>query len=164
MDLKRFSTWTSFLPQFFDRKIYGTTAGAWIAFVLIAVLTFATLMAIRGVLKRTLGKVAARTSSKLDDLVVALIGHTQGFVLFILALYAGSLALSLTRNEVRIVGMAVALAILVQIGLWGNLITGYAIEHALHNPAKDDGRLGTGEPEAAFILRLYLWETRQRFC
>jgi hypothetical protein len=36
-------------------------------------------------------------------------------VLFILALYAGSLALSLTRNEVRIVGMAVALAILVQI-------------------------------------------------
>jgi hypothetical protein len=56
MDLKRFSTWTSFLPQFFDRKIYGTTAGAWIAFVLIAVLTFATLMAIRGVLKRTLGK------------------------------------------------------------------------------------------------------------
>jgi hypothetical protein len=99
-------------------------------------------------------QVAARTSSKLDDLIVALIGHTQGFVLFILALYAGSLALSLTRNEVRIVGMAVALAILVQIGLWGNLITGYAIEHALHNPAKDDGRLGTGEPEAAFILRL----------
>ena len=111
MDLKRFSTWTSFLPQLFDRKIYGTTAGAWIVFVLISVLTFATLMAIRGVLKRTLGKVAARTSSKLDDLVVALIGHTQGFVLFILALYAGSLALSLTRNEVRIAGMAVALAI-----------------------------------------------------
>jgi hypothetical protein len=79
MDLKRFLIWTSFLPQFFDRKIYGTTAGAWIAFVLIAVLTFATLMAIRGVLKRTLGKVAARTSSKLDDLVVALIGHTPGF-------------------------------------------------------------------------------------
>jgi hypothetical protein len=106
--------------------------------VLIAVLTFATLMAIRGVLKRTLGKVAARTSSKLDDLVVALIGHTQGFVLFVLALYAGSLALSLTRNEIRIAGMAVALAILVQIGLWGNLIIGYAPEHALHRRQEED--------------------------
>ena len=157
MDPKRFSIWTSFLPQLFDRKIYGTTAGAWIVFVLIAVLTFATLMAIRGVLKRTLGKVAARTSSKLDDLVVALIGHTQGFVLFVLALYAGSLALSLTRNEIRIAGMAVALAILVQIGLWGNLIIGYAIEHALHRRQEEDPGLATAAGALNFITRLFLW-------
>ena len=157
MDLKRFSTWTSFLPQFFDRKIYGTTAGAWIAFVLIAVLTFATLMGIRGVLKRTLGKVAARTTSKLDDLVVALIGHTQAFVLLILALYAGSLALGPTRNEVRIAGMAVALAILVQVGLWGNLIISYAIEHALHRRREEDPGLATAAGALNFITRVFLW-------
>ena len=83
-------------------------------------------------------------------------------MLFILALYAGSLALSLTRNEVRIVGMAVALAILVQIGLWGNLIIGYAIEHALHRRQEEDPGLATAAGALNFITRVFFW-SRQRW-
>ncbi|MGH7839917.1 MAG: mechanosensitive ion channel family protein, partial [Candidatus Binataceae bacterium] len=157
MNLKQLSARIEFLPRYLDLHIFGTNIGPWLAFLFVAVLMFALLLCLRFILKRILGRLALSTSSALGDLVVALIGRTKGLVLLILALRVGSLALRLTEREAGFANIVAAIAVLTQIGLWGNQIIAYTIEHVLRRRADEDQGLATAAGALSFISRVVLW-------
>jgi small-conductance mechanosensitive channel len=157
MNSTQFALWASLIERFLQWKVDGIRAAPLLIALVIAGLTFVILLCVRRLLKRYLGKWAARTSSDLDDLVVGLIGGTKGFVLLIIALYAGSIALALSSRGVQIVRSAAAIAVLVQIGLWGNRIVGYAIRRVVERHAQEDGGLANAAGAMSFLSRVALW-------
>jgi small-conductance mechanosensitive channel len=123
----------------------------------IAALTFVILLWLRHALKLYLGRWAARTSSDLDDLVVELIGSTNGFVLLVMGLYAGSLTVALKPRWAVIAGTVAAIAVLLQLGLWGNRVIGYAIRRIINRHAHEDAGLANAAGAVSFLSRVALW-------
>ncbi len=157
MNQKQFTAGLEFLRHYLDWNIYGVNTGPWFAFLIVTALTFLILLVARAILKRNLGRLAARTASGLDDLVVAMVGRTKNFVLLLLAIYAGSLALKLTSSEAGSARIVVVIALLAQVGLWGNLIIVYAIERAMARRPEQDQGLATAVGALNFISRVILW-------
>lgn len=157
MNLKQIVTEVRFLRQHLNWNILGFNTGPWLAFLCVTVGCFLAALAVRSILMRNLGRFAKRTSSRFDDIAIELIGQTKTLALLVLALYAGSLALNLTRELAEIAKIAAVVALLGQVGLWGNLVIGYVIEGALtRHPQRDEG-LATAVGAVNFLGRLILW-------
>jgi small-conductance mechanosensitive channel len=134
---------------------YGNTPRAWItALVVLAVIAGALLIA-RRILRNRVARLASRTATDLDDLVVGLLGRTHALFLVLVALSAASLVLTLpaaTRASVRI---ALVTGLIAQMAFWGNeLIVFWARRLALAQA----GTASQGTVAAmTFAGRLLLW-------
>ena len=84
----------------------------------IAAAVFLTLLSIRQLVVRRLGKVAERTATGIDDLVVALARRTPWLVLAVAGLFAGSFYLALQPNQERTVRTAAEVVLFLQLALW----------------------------------------------
>jgi small-conductance mechanosensitive channel len=157
MNLRQLVTEVRFFRQHLNWNILGFNTGPWLTFLFVTLVCFVAGLAIRSILKRYLGRFARLTSSRFDDMVVALIARTKTLVLLVLALYAGSFALNLSRGWAEIVEITAFVALLVQVGLWGNLVIVYLIEGALtRHPQQDEG-LATAMGALNFLSRVMLW-------
>lgn len=104
----------------------GVALSAWLTFALISIFLFIATLWVRRVLSDRLSVLASRTRSTLDDLVVDLIRASNSGFLLVAALYVGSFALSLKPRTWTTIGAIAAVALLFQIGLWGNRVTDQA--------------------------------------
>jgi len=91
---------------------------AWMTAAITTTLLFLVLLLARRVLHSRIAKVAARTSIQLDDMIVVLLGETRAWVLFVMALLAGTHTLALGRARPWI-DRADHLVLLWQIAVWG---------------------------------------------
>ena len=87
----------------------------------IAAAVFLVLLSARQIVVRRLGKVAERTATGLDDLAVALARSTQVLVIALVAVYLGSLYLTLRPGQERALRTAAELAVCLQIALWSSV-------------------------------------------
>ena len=87
----------------------------------IAAAVFLVLLSARQIVVRRLGKVAEKTATGLDDLVVALARSTQTLVIAVVALYAGSLYVALQPGQERTLRMVAEVVIFIQIALWSSV-------------------------------------------
>ena len=72
--------------------------------------------------RRQLSRLAAKTDTRWDDHLVAAIGKTKFIFLVIVGIFAGSLTLDLRPVTATVVQTLVVIALVVQVGLWLNLI------------------------------------------
>jgi small-conductance mechanosensitive channel len=87
----------------------------------IAGAVFLVLLALRELVVRWLGKRAERNASGLDDLVVNLGRRTQILVIVVVALFAGSLYISLPVRQERVLHGLAEVAVFLQIALWASV-------------------------------------------
>lgn len=87
----------------------------------IAAAVFLVLLSVRQIVVRRLGKVAEKTATGLDDLVVALARSTQALVIAVIALYAGSLYVALQPGQERTLKTVAEVAVFLQIALWSSV-------------------------------------------
>jgi len=87
----------------------------------IAAAVFLVLLSARQIVVRRLGKVAEKTATGLDDLVVALARSTQALVIAVVALYAGSLYVALQPGQERTLRTTAEVVIFIQIALWSSV-------------------------------------------
>lgn len=138
----------------------GIALAAWLAFALTAIFLFVALLWIRHILSTRLGALAAHTASALDDLVVELIRTTNSAFLLVAALYVASFGLRLGEDTLSIIGAIAAIALLFQIGLWGNRVADHVIGRmARREDATTDDNLLTALGALSFLARVVLWST-----
>lgn len=142
---------------FLNWTFYGITLGSWLAFVVISVLVFLGLRWIQRLLVRWLGRLVSHTATRFDDFIVKLIRETSRVFLALVALYAGSSALTLRPRTTVVIESIVLVAFLVQVGLWGSQIIGYAIQKLSRRPDTEDGGLATAMGALTFITRIAWW-------
>ena len=144
------------LLELLDWTFYGNTVRAWAVAVAIFLAVATALRIARGVLVRRLEKVAARTATQLDDLVVDLARRTRVYFMLALGLLAGAMALVLPVQVYRGLRAVAIVATLLQLARWGNgAITFWIDGHARRSAA--DGHGATTIAAFAVLARIVLW-------
>ena len=144
--------------KIFKVQYAGVALSAWLTFALISIFLFIATLWVRRVLSDRLSVLASRTRSTLDDLVVDLIRASNSGFLLVAALYVGSFALSLKPRTWTTIGAIAAVALLFQIGLWGNRVTDHVIRRMTQrSDAATDHNLLTALGALGFLARVALW-------
>ena len=135
--------------------IRANSAVAWMTAAGVFVAVAGILVVARWLLRRRLAKVAARTTTQIDDVIVALFGATNVLFIAAIALQAAAGALTLPLGAVRAIRVVTLIAIALQVGLWGRaairaITSGYIRRHP-------DGASRTAVRAVAFLALVVLW-------
>ena len=142
---------------FWQRGFLGNTLSAWTIALLITIGVLALLWMLKNVIIKRFYKFAQRSEADIDDLIAEVSQSTKFGLLVLLALYAGSLALSLPDWIVEW-GRAIAvIAALIQVAVWGAVLivawlTRYRDEHV-----EGDAERVTTIRATSFLVRFVLF-------
>lgn len=134
-------------------RFYGNTLLAWLIAAGVLLVATGALMLLRRFVLGHVAKLAARTSTAVDDLLVDVLGRTHTSFLFVVALCAASLALALPSEVRGYLRILLGAAFIIQLLVWGN--EGIAV-WLRRQSAIREGALGT-MTAIAFMARLVLW-------
>lgn len=141
----------------FDRVIYGSPFGVWLLALAAAGAVWGGLRALRGFAGGRLRRHAARTATAVDDVAAELVGRTSNLVIVVVALASGALLLSLPVPAARAVRLALSGAVLLQIGLWGNILLTSGVVLYARRRLEQDAATVTTVTVLGFMGRLILW-------
>jgi len=134
----------------------NNTAGQWLSALGVAIAVALALFLVKHVVVRRLAVIAARTTTRLDDIAVAALESTRLLVMLIMGLYAGSLMLALP-DGIRVIVTRTAITTgLVQGAMWGNTALRSWLGQYYENRAADPAR-ATSAAAVGFIARMVLW-------
>ena len=146
----------AFDADFLNRVYYYNSLRTWLIAAGVMIGVVAALWALRRFLLGRLERLAKRTHTDFDDLLVDILRRTSVLFRIFLALTAGSLVLTLpvgTRAVVRIIAV---LALLFQVGAWGNGIVRFFTARYIARHAAD-GTSATTVMALSYGLRFILY-------
>lgn len=143
------------LTTHLSRRLWGTTLQNWVIAVLLAVAIVVALTVARRVTVGRARRWAEGTRTRIDDIVVGVVGSLRVVFFVAVALWVASEYVSLSPAAQRGARVAISLCTLVQIGLSlqalvGRLSRGWA-------PADADGATRTAASASAFLASLTIW-------
>jgi small-conductance mechanosensitive channel len=134
----------------------NNTTTQWLAALGVALAVTVALVVIKNVAVHRLGIIAARTTTRLDDVAVAAIDSTRLLVQLIFGLYAGAAMLALPPEVRTVVNRTAIVAGLIQAAIWGTTALRHWLQQYYDNRASDPGR-ATSAAAVGFIARMVLW-------
>jgi len=143
--------------EFFDQEFFGNSVKTWGSALGVTILTVIVLRIIRGVFAAKISKLAQKTVTSLDDLVVDVLRRTKFFFALVVSLYAGSSILTLPSAVVEIAEIIVVLSLLLQVGFWGNAIISFWLNRVVQSKMEQDAAAATTLTALGFLGRLILW-------
>ena len=144
---------------FLDERLLGNQTRAWVTAGVVFVVVFLTLRLLKLLTTRHLGRLAQKTATQVDDLVVDLLGGTRSWVLAVLALYAATFFLKIPGDKARLFRSLTAVAFLLQGALWGNRLITFWLTEYLRRRGEIDRAGRTTISTLGFVGRLVLWAT-----
>lgn len=140
-----------------DQRFLGNDPLNWaIAFGATA-LMFVILLSVNRLVGRKLRSIASRTETRIDDLMAEVLGRTSSLALLVVSAVVGSNALTLRPAVESVVVQGFWLAVLIQLGLWGNGAVSFWLERSMQQAS--GAQTGTTATMTAigFVARLALW-------
>lgn len=149
------------LPEQWDLWLsqYGLSdyRGSWIFAGGIFVVTLIAVYLVRSIVAWRVSKLAERTSTVWDDAAVDALRQTRFWFVLALAAFCASLALVLPNERLReIIQTAMVLILLLQVGLWGNVLVGSAADRLAAQRAIQDPAAAMTVSALAMIGKLVL--------
>ncbi len=142
---------------FFNYKILGNSVRMWLIALVVGLIALVLLRVLRRFLIRRVEAFARKTETVLDDYAARLFSTTKGFFLFVLSAYAGTQVLNLPVVAVKWIGTVTIVAVLVQVGIWGDaLINMWLTRYQESNMEVDPGRVTTMRA-TTFVVRVALF-------
>lgn len=134
--------------------------------IALAVLVGGTLLL--GIAKRViqfrLGKLAERTDTDVDDLIVDLIRRTSRLFLFMLAFRAATHFLVVHEDLKPYLHNSVMIVIWLQVGLWGRGLVYFGIQQMVRSKASDDPARTMGAAVLGFVGQTVVWTVVLLMC
>lgn len=143
--------------RFLDQGFAGHPLRAWLYALITLVATVLVLGFAKRLLEHRLAKLAEKTETDLDDLVVDLVKRTSRLFIFALGLYFAHHWLSLSDASELWVERLVTLAIWGQVGLWGIGLVDFGIQRMIRGRPADDPARTMGTSVLGFIARILVW-------
>jgi len=140
-----------------DAAFLGNSVERWAIAAGTTVAILAALLLARWVLSVRLGRIAARTTNRVDDLVVALIRRTRTFFLAAVSLVPGAQVLTLPAEARQGIHMLVVVAGVIQAAIWGNVLIKHLLESRVESLRQDDPSSATTLNGVTVLARLVLW-------
>lgn len=143
---------------FLDYVWYHNTVQAWLIAAIAAAVIFLVLLVVRRVLLAHLGRVAARTANRLDDLLVELVSRTRTYVLLLLALAIAGRSLVLPAGMMSVLADAGKLVLLLQAALWGTAAVNFWVRGRVSDQTSSNDRSSVAMMAALGVAaKVLLW-------
>ena len=144
------------LQRWLEMKLAGIPAQNWLIALGIMLVSVLTLRLIKAVAVRYFAKIAARTSLKFDDVILAVLEATRWSFYLAIGLWLGAEYLELSDEQTGWVRVATSLLILVQIGVWLQAGVRKTTE-VWSAQANGDADRRTMASAIGFIAKLVIW-------
>jgi small-conductance mechanosensitive channel len=129
----------------------------WLLAVAVLGGVYVALSLLRHLLSRRLGALAARTATDWDDLAVEIVRRTRWYFLVVIAVYASTRVVAPTGAFARVLGAIYVIVVLLQAGVWGNGILGFAADHYVRQRAAADIGTRATIQAVGYAGRFVLW-------
>jgi small-conductance mechanosensitive channel len=142
------------LPQ---RHWYGASLTQWLFAAATLGAVYVGLAIVRRVLVRRLGALAVRTTTDWDDLAVEIVRRTRPYFLLVIAVYAAERVVEAPFEATRVIRAISVVIVLLQAGVWGNGLIGFAADHYSRQRAAGDVGTRTTIQALGYAGRFVLW-------
>lgn len=143
--------------DFLAQTWFGNLLRVWLLALAMTIAVFALLRGLRNITVRRLQHVAHATATQIDDLAISLLRSSRSWFFLSIALYIGTLSLTLPGALEDFIRLAVIFTMLLQIALWSNKL----IEYGLQRYASQALEAETDRQNTVAILgltgRIVLW-------
>jgi small-conductance mechanosensitive channel len=141
-----------------ERLFHYHTTQSWLIAAAIAAGVFVLAVIIRAVVIGRLARIAERTATLVDDVILQVIRRTKLLFVAIAALYAGSLALpALPELERDIVQKVTILAVFVQTAVWVNAGIAFGVQRHRERTIGSDAGAVTTMSAFGILGRIAVW-------
>jgi small-conductance mechanosensitive channel len=140
-----------------DYKLVGNSVENWLIALAVAVMALIVLYVIKRLSMSRLTSLARQTENKWDDAAADMLSRTRSPFIFIIALFMGSLFLSLANEYRQIAYSMAAIALLVQGGIWLNGLLLFWLGQDQEERRKADPASVAAVSAMGFIGRMVLW-------
>lgn len=147
------------LTSLLDRLILEWPIFDWLKALGFAAVAALLLVGVRKAASIYFGRLASRTENRLDDVVVALISGARTFFLVLAALAIAATVLGAPESSYIPIWKVFFIALLVQLGLWGNDLITVAGQWYVRKAEEEEGDASRITAARAFglIARIVLW-------
>ncbi len=114
-------------------------------------------LAAKKMLLRGLATLAARTSSDLDDIALAVLSSTGKLFIVAVACYAGAQALTLSAKGQALVHGVAIVALFLQVALWGDLAVKLWVGRYRARNSGENAASTTSTAALGFVVRALIW-------
>lgn len=143
--------------DFLHQVILSHSLQAWLYGIGLFSVTFFLLLVVRRVAGSRLATLAAETETGWDDILVDLMAETKVIFLFVLGLFVGAMALDFSSRAQSSLNRLTILAILIQTGIWGNVIIRALLERYRQRALNKDPAAVMTIHVIGLIGRIALW-------
>ena len=148
---------TKHLVDSLDYVVLGNSIQAWLIAIGAAVAIFLLLVLIRKTVIRRLRRVAERTTTRLDDLFVALLRHLKAWFLLAVAVFAGTFFLSLPTQLSTAIRSVAVIGLLVQAGVWAGLVINFYLQNYRERRLQKDPGSVTTLSAVGLFSKIGVW-------
>ncbi len=140
-----------------NTEFYGNGLLVWLGAAAIAVVVFIAARIIQRFVARRLAALAERTDTGIDDRILELVKRTNPLFLLILALYAGSIFLTLAESVRGLVNAAMVVALLAQAAIWGSHLVSVWISRMAERRMAEDAAAATTLSVLSTPIKIVIW-------
>ena len=137
--------------------ILEITATQWLIALGIALVVFVVVRGVIAVALKRLKKFAEKTDTDLDDLITELLEKTKSLFVLIVAVWAGSLALTLPDGLDAGLQKVLVVALLFQGALWAGGVVNYLLARYTKRQIEADPGIATALGAVGFMARFGVW-------
>ena len=143
--------------MFLDKILFQNTVGDWIFAILTVVILYLAFRILKAIVYRQTKKIADKTVTEWDDLVVELINKINHIFLFATSGYFGSCLLSLPKSISNIINKLIGIVILIQIAILASYVIGFWIKRYKKQKIEVNADAVTTVSSVGFIAKIVLW-------
>lgn len=154
--IKDFVQWLQRIP-WLEAELAGNSILRWTIAAGVALLVFVATKVVLGFVARRIERSASRSAAQWDDVLAKILRATRWLFLLIVALYVGTLLLTLPEHVRGICESVVIVALVLQAALWGNVLLTFTIERSMRQRMEADPAAATTISAMSFVGKLVLW-------
>ena len=140
-----------------DQELLKNPLSDWLIALGLAVISFIVLEVLKSILRSKLSKLAKKTKTDIDDVIVDVLKRTKIFFFLVVSIYIAGLYLTLPKFLADILYSAFILTLLVQGGIWGIGIINFVTNRYKAEKLADDAASATTFSALGFLGKIVLW-------
>lgn len=149
--------------SFWDTVLWGNALTRWTIAVGVTVGSVLVLRLVAAVVAGQIKRIATSTENDVDDLVADLLDRTKLLFVVIVAIWAGSNALTLSDQAARLVRVVLILGLLLQTAFWSTALVNYLLHRYRKSALDEDPGVATAMGAVSFLIRLGIWSVLALF-
>lgn len=142
-----------------DQEFLNNPLSDWLISLGLAVFSFIVLEVLKSILWSKLSKLAKKTKTDIDDLVVDVLKRTKIFFFLVVSVYIAGLYLALPKFLADILYSTFIITLLLQGGIWGIGIINFFTNRYKREKLAEDAASATTFTALGFLGKIVLWSS-----